>query len=116
MPAIWKGLLYDEHALEAAWKLVEPLEFPERQQLVRDVGFQGLEATVRGRPLAELATELLDIAAAGLQRLEPSEAAYLAPLQERCRIGRSLAREAWEQWNGSWNRDPESLIAWAKLV
>ena len=86
---------------------------------MRDVGTRGLEAVIRGQPLAELAGELVSIAQNGLERLMgdgAGEAGYLAPLHERARAGKSLAREAWDLWNGTWNRDPEKLIAWARLV
>jgi glutamate--cysteine ligase len=119
LPALWKGLLYDDRALEEAWKLVADWSFEERVELVRGVGVHGLEATMRGQPLPELASELLSIAEAGLRRQGPegdAEAAHLAPLHERVRARKSLAREVWDLWNGPWHRDPESLIAWARLV
>jgi glutamate--cysteine ligase len=117
--ALWKGLLYEDRALEEAWKLVADMSFDERQQMVRAVGQDGLEAAVRGQSLVELASELISIARAGLERQGPdaaSETGYLAPLTERVRQGRSLASECWELWNGVWKQDPESLIAWARLV
>ncbi len=117
LPALWKGLLYDDRALEQAWKLVADQSFPERLQFARDVGFFGLRARTEKGTALDLATELVEIAANGLKRqacLE--EVGYLEPLRIRIRRGMSLARESWLYWTGEWETDPESLIKWSRIA
>ena len=50
LPALWVGLLYDEHALDAAWDLVKHWTIEERETLRHDVPQPG--AGDAGRPAA----------------------------------------------------------------
>ncbi len=84
--ALMTGLLYDARALDQAWSLVEGFDFErvqrERPNLVR----RGLDTTLCGQPLAELASKTLEIAGGGLARRARVDAAgrderlYLEPL------------------------------------
>ena len=38
LPALWKGLLYDDDACAAAWRLVDDLALHEREALLAEVG------------------------------------------------------------------------------
>src|SRR5205085_5447791 len=81
LPALWRGLLYDRDACEAAWALVADWSYDEREQLRRDVPRQGLAARVRGRTVGELARELVPIAREGAKRLGRHEARFFATLE-----------------------------------
>ena len=66
--ALWKGILYGgPQTLDAAEAPLAALTFDERLRLREDVAERGLEATVRGRPLLEIARELVAVAGTGLQ-------------------------------------------------
>jgi glutamate--cysteine ligase len=117
--AFWKGLLYAPSAGEQAWRLVENLSWSERQQLHRDVCVAGLGASLRNRAVADVARDLLQVAAEGLQELRdeggsPDESGLLAPLLEivedpvRCPAARLL-----EHWNGAWGGDRARLVDYA---
>ena len=49
--ALWRGLLDDHDARQAAWELVAKPSFAERQALRREVPRAALSATLGGRPL-----------------------------------------------------------------
>jgi len=119
LPALWRGLLYDEGSRRAAWALVADWTWDERQALARETPRAGLRAQVRGRTLRELCRELVSIAKTGLTRLGPvagSDAgaappgvALLAPLDEILESGRTVAdriADAWRETGG----DPAALI------
>lgn len=107
LPALWKGLVYDDGALEAAWDLVKAWTWDERVAHSHAVARHGLAAAVPGAryDTSALASELLDIAAHGLSNLaareaHEDEARYLQPLMAEVRAGRCPADHSL-QWYAS---------------
>lgn len=94
--ALWHGVLHDVPAREKALALLADLETSERETLHEDVGRHALSATLRGEPVRAWAKRLIDIAAAGLDRIaaatgEESDARLLEPLREAASSGESPA-------------------------
>jgi glutamate--cysteine ligase len=120
LPAIWKGLLYEADALEAARALVSAWGVEEREQALAAVARRGLEARVGRRRILELARELASIAAEGLRRIrapgasDPAETRYLDPVWEQLELGMSPGRLVLERWEGEWGRSLERLIEYAR--
>ena len=69
LPAVWKGLMYDDDALTAAERLVENVSFEAADASRGDIADHGMRAKLAGRELAEWAAGVLGIAEAGLERL-----------------------------------------------
>lgn len=69
LPAISKGLLYDDEALSALEKFVAPLDYDTVQASRDGIAKDALRAKLGGREVSEWAAELLDIAEGGLARL-----------------------------------------------
>jgi glutamate--cysteine ligase len=112
LPAFWVGLLYDQSALDAAWDLVKDWTMEQRETLRNGVPRLGLDAPLSGgRKLADIAGEVVEIAAAGLRnRAElgasgESEVGFLEPLQETVRTGRVPAQRLLDLYHGSWAGD-----------
>jgi len=120
LPALWKGLLYDDAAREAAWGLVADWPFPEREAALEAVARRGLAAEVAGRPVLPLARELVAIAREGLVRIgdgsgdESDERRFLDPLQAVAERGRSPGEEVLLRWESEWERSPARLIEYAR--
>jgi glutamate--cysteine ligase len=92
LPALWKGILYEEGALDAATALLAGLSYADRLALREAVPVRGLAAPLPdGRTVRDAARELVAIARAGLSRLAPDEVRYLAPLEEIAATGRTIA-------------------------
>ena len=68
LPAFWVGLLYDDASLAAAWDIVKGWSAEERQRLRDDVPKAGLNARIGGRPLRDIAREVVELSRAGLAR------------------------------------------------
>ncbi len=117
LPAFWVGLLYDEAALEAAWRLVEPWTAEQRQQLRNDVPKLGFAAKIAGRDVREVSREVLRIAALGLRNrrrinmLSQDETVYLARLQEAVDTGATMADELLTKYHGPWQGNIDRIFA-----
>jgi glutamate--cysteine ligase len=90
LPALWRGLLDDVDARQAAFGLVSQVAFADREALRREVPRAGLAAHLAGRPIAPLAVELCRLADAGLARLPggAGDRPLLEPLLEHARASR----------------------------
>lgn len=106
LPALWKGVLYDESSLRAAEALVSSIDLKTHLALSRDAARGGLDGTFLGRPTRDVAAELLEIAGNGLDAQAedgPSERIFLSPLMDR--DGAPVApteaiRDLWERCDG----------------
>ncbi|TPG22522.1 glutamate--cysteine ligase [Sphingomonas koreensis] len=110
LPALWVGLLYDDAALDAAWDVVKHWTMDEREALRDAVPKLALDAPIPGGgKLRDIATEVLDIAGAGLSaraRLNSSgdnESGFLDPLREIVRTGKVPAQALLDRYNGAWD-------------
>lgn len=68
LPALFTGILYDDRALSEADALVADITHDELDAVRKQIPFEGLRSTFRGKPLAELAQKVIDIAEGGLAR------------------------------------------------
>jgi len=120
LPALWKGVLYDREACDAAWALVAEWSFEEREEALAEVARRGLAGRVAGASLLDLARALVSIAGEGLRRIaergeSPSdEGSFLDPLREQLERGKSPGEVLLERWRGDWDRSLERLIAYAR--
>jgi len=116
LPAFWVGLLYDQTSLDAAWDLVKGWSNDERQGLRDTVPKLGLEAGIAGRPLVEVAREVLELSRAGLARRArrnaagQDETAYLDPVMAIAERGRSLAQDLAGRFQNSWGERIEPVF------
>ncbi len=122
LPAFWVGLLYDDAALDAAWELVKDWSMEEREALRSAVPKLALDAPLPGGgTLRNIAGEVLDIAAAGLNaraRINASgdnESGFLDPLREIVRTGKVPAQVLLDRFNGDWSGDITRVYEEAKF-
>jgi glutamate--cysteine ligase len=107
LPAFFVGLLYESSSLDAAWDLVKNWTAEEREKLRADVPRFGIDATIAGRRLREIAVEVLGYARAGLakrKRLDGQgrdETHFLDPLEEVAE-GRTEAERLIEKYKTQW--------------
>ncbi|MEM1417946.1 MAG: glutamate-cysteine ligase family protein [Myxococcota bacterium] len=103
LPALWKGLLYDDRALAAADAMSAAFAPEELEGLRVAVAEKGLGAELRARPLLDWALELLELAEAGLERLGhlngrgDDERIHLRPIRALLERGQSPADALLEQ-------------------
>jgi glutamate--cysteine ligase len=111
LPAFWTGILYDADALRAAWDLCKDWTSEDRVQFRKDAARTGLKGSVAGRPIREIAEEVIDIARHGLRRRAKfsgglvDETGYLSELEEIAESGLTPADRLLEAYHGRWNGD-----------
>lgn len=116
LPAFWVGLLYDQAALDAAWDLVKGWNASERQGLRDTVPKLGLQASIAGRQVAEVAREVLALSRAGLARRAHRDAAgrdetlYLDPVVEIAERGQTLAQDLADRFRTGWGARIEPVF------
>lgn len=116
LPAFWVGLLYDDGALDAAEALTRDWTVEEVSALRDAVPAQGLKADFRGKPLLDVAREVVSISRQGLAargRLNGDgvdETIFLAPLDEVLAKKATLAEDMLALYNGRWNGSVEPVF------
>ncbi len=109
LPALWKGLLYDESARKAAGQMMVSTDPDQHRKCFEVVHKEGLRAHTMCGSFKEMAQELVELSAQGLddiaaRRGHPSEAVFLDPLrtilaEERTPADRML--EAFDRLEGA---------------
>lgn len=99
MPALLKGILYEEKALAAAEELVSHLDHDRVAAARGDIADRGLRAELGGREVLDWAGRVLEIAEGGLERLShlnrkgEDERVHLTKLRALIESGRCPADE-----------------------
>jgi glutamate--cysteine ligase len=93
LAALWRGLLYDERSLDAALGLVPRLSFAAHLAFHEEAQRNGLRGKLGRTSLASMALEMIRVARAGLQQLDPDDVPLLEPLEARARSARSPAED-----------------------
>jgi glutamate--cysteine ligase len=120
LPALWVGLLYDDAALDAAWHLVKDWTDEERTHLRHNVPRTALHTKFRNRTVAEIATEMVSLAKAGLARRAEfdggkDETVYLAPLEETLSLNKTPAERWLDRYEGAWGGDLTKIFDEAEM-
>jgi glutamate--cysteine ligase len=117
LPALWTGLLYDQVALDAAADLVAGWTPEEHQYLRDEVPKRALDTPFRGRPLRELALQVIDVARGGLHRRArrdtcgEDETHFVDPLFTIAGSGKTLAEQLLEEYKTEWHGNIDPIYA-----
>jgi glutamate--cysteine ligase len=112
--ALWRGLLDDDTARAAAWRLVADHPLADREALRRAVPQQGLTARLGAHKLSDLAVELCRIAKDGLSRLPdgPADALLVDPLLAYASAGRSPADDMLDDFRATGGDRAKLIDRW----
>jgi glutamate--cysteine ligase len=116
LPALLKGILYENDCMGAAWDLVKRWSYPERIALVDTACKFGLDTRTGKIRFRDLALELIGIAMEGLSRQHElnehgqDESIYLLRLLDQVRGGHTQASLIIDRWKGRWNYDVHQLV------
>lgn len=115
LPALWKGLLYDEQALEKAWELVKSWTHAEVAALTRIVAKDALKTPFLDKDVHYFAKIMVDISHFGLKRLnvcneDGCEAQYLEPLLAAIESGETQADRWLRLYHTQWHENIDQLF------
>jgi glutamate--cysteine ligase len=119
LPALVKGVFYDDDCMLGAWDLVKSWSWSERLEAYAAAQKEALLARVRGVRLLDLARELSAIARVGLIRQNvrnargENEALYLDGLDRQLALGRAPAHLICDRWEAVWGERIEDLVEFA---
>ena len=116
--AFWTGILYSQSSLDAAWDLVKHWTAPEREVMRQGVRTLGLRTPIPGgRPMQDLAKEVLAISRAGLRdraflsAAGDDESGFLSGLDEIATSGLTPAERLLQRYYGPWKKDLTKVFA-----
>ncbi len=75
LPALWKGLLYDDDSFRALESLVDPWSFDDVERQRDSLARHGVQTKFMNRDAVDWAGEVLELAEAGLRRIGDRNAA-----------------------------------------
>ena len=116
LPAFWVGLLYDDDALASAWDIAKDWTPQMRETLRDDAARLGLQATIGGRAVQDVAKEVLAISRAGLRararmgNLKEDETTYLDPMVKIADSGVTMGEYTAQRFEGELDRDVKKLF------
>jgi glutamate--cysteine ligase len=116
LPAFWTGLMYSAKALDGAETLTASWSAADVAAYRSEVPAKGLRAVVAGRPLLEIAREVLRLSADGLVERAirnssgQDERVFLAPLDETVASGLTPAERLLNKYHGAWQGDLRRLF------
>jgi glutamate--cysteine ligase len=116
LPALWTGILYDPPAQAAAWDLCKHWTTEDRAGLIRDVPSRALSAMVAGRPVRDVARDMVAIAREGLKRRNylsggmVDESNYLGELEDIADSGLTAAERLLQLYDGPWEGDASRVF------
>ena len=115
--ALWKGIMYDQRALDDALRIAPVLEPDQMRALEEMVARDGLEASAFGVRVLPLAKELVRLSADGLSRTAPEEIKHLDILFEQV-IQEELcpADILLRNWHGSWHGSIKQVIDYLRAA
>ncbi|MBF0193130.1 MAG: glutamate--cysteine ligase [Magnetococcales bacterium] len=117
LPALWKGLLYNNESSQAAWDLVADWSIEDRMRIVAEVPRFGLKTkTPDGKTLQQLALNILKWSQAGLAALDCrngegcNETIYLKSLFQIAKSGISPADRLIDAYQNRWNSSVDPVF------
>ena len=108
--AIYKGIFYDNNAMEECENLLSSLQYRDFSELRYNVPKQGLQTAVKRALVSDYAKIIIQIAEKSLKEAQTGEELFLNSIKEFTLKGESPADIIIRKWNSSWNKDLRKMI------
>ncbi len=115
VPALWKGLIYNDSAMDEVNSLLSNLTYFDFEYLRRVTPKKGLDITIKHKSLKSLAKEIVNISFESLKSYDEGEAMYLEPVIELLSKGMTPADIIINKWENEWCGNIVKLVDYCKL-
>ncbi len=110
IPAIYKGILYSNGAMDECEELFKHLQYKDFAELRYNVPKNTLQSPVKKAKVLDYAKEILSIAEKSLKQDQTGEELFLESIKEYTLKGLTPADVLLKNWHGSWNKNLKKLI------
>lgn len=115
VPALWKGLIYNQDAMNAAKGIIKQFTYFDFAYLRKKTPQYGLNMKIKGVKLADIARELVEISYESLKSFGSGEEILLEPLKSLAAKGLTPADIIIDKWKNEWNCDIAKLVEYSVL-
>lgn len=115
VPALWKGLIYNQDAMNAAKDMVNQFTYFDFAYLRKKTPQYGLNMKIKGMKLADIARELVEISYESLKSFGSGEEILLEPLKNLAAKELTPADIIIDKWKNEWNGDIAKLVEYSEL-
>lgn len=115
VPALWKGLIYNDSAMEAVLDMLNGLTYFDFEYIRRKTPQYGLDMRFKHIPLKHIVREIVDISYQSLKDFNQGEQKYLEPLKVFSDNGLTPADVIINKWRGEWHADVSKLIEYSRI-
>lgn len=116
VPAFWKGLIYNDSAIEAVSDIIKDLTYFDIEYMRRKTPQCGLAMKIKHIQLKDIAKEITDISYQSLKSYGKGEEILLEPLLNLMEKGLTPADLIIEKWQNEWRGDISKLADYSRLV
>lgn len=110
IPAIYKGIMYNDSAMQACEELFKHLQYKDFSELRYNVPKTALNTQIKRAKVYDYATEILKIAEYGLKSFKTGEEQFLETAKEYISNKITPADVILKNWYGCWNKDLRKLV------
>lgn len=116
VPALWKGLVYNNDAMDAVEEMLHALTYFDYEYVRRKTPQKGLDMKIKHLPLSEIVRETVKISYESLKQYNEGEETLLEPLMRLLKDGKTPADIIINKWENEWRGDVSKLVEYSRLV
>ncbi len=110
IPAIYKGIMYNDCAMDECEDLLKHLQYKDFSQMRYDVPKLGLQTKIKKTIICDYAKEIIGIAQKYLKQFNLGEEIFLEPISEFVSRKASPSDIIIANWKDNWNKELRYLI------
>ena len=115
VPAFWKGIIYNDSAIESVNELLKDFSCFDFEYLRRKTPQKGLDMKIKHQKLSDIAKEIVKISYESLKTYKKNEEKYLEPLMALLDNGKTPADLIIQKWENEWQGNIKYLVDYSRL-